>query len=228
MVEEGLIKKQKDQVPIHENEKPFALPSSWKWHRLQESSEYIQRGKGPKYADQGSVRVVSQKCVQWSGFNTDLARYILDSSLEKYQPERFIRSNDLLWNSTGTGTVGRVNRIKDAPPNSLVADSHVTIVRSLLKDSSVIFTYLSSAGVQSRVEPTHSNPLVSGTTNQVELNTSAVNSLPVPLPPLPEQHRIVAKVDELMELCDQLKASLATAQATQLNLTDSLVERAIG
>ena len=48
------------------------------------------------------------------------------------------------------------------------------------------------------------------------------------LPPLPEQRRIVAKVDELMALCDQLKASLATAQATQLNLADSLVEQAIG
>jgi type I restriction enzyme, S subunit len=47
------------------------------------------------------------------------------------------------------------------------------------------------------------------------------------IPPLAEQHRIVAKVDQLMALCDQLKASLATAQATQLNLADSLVEQAI-
>ena len=51
---------------------------------------------------------------------------------------------------------------------------------------------------------------------------------PLPFPPTSEQHRIVAKVDELMALCDQIKASLATAQATQLNLADSLVEQAIG
>ncbi|YCM45179.1 hypothetical protein V2O64_03975 [Verrucomicrobiaceae bacterium 227] len=44
------------------------------------------------------------------------------------------------------------------------------------------------------------------------------------VPPLAEQHRIVAKVDELMALCDQLKASLATAQATQLNLADTLAQ----
>ena len=49
----------------------------------------------------------------------------------------------------------------------------------------------------------------------------------VSIPPLAEQHRIVAKVDELMTLCDALKASLATAQATQLNLADSLVEQAV-
>lgn len=48
-----------------------------------------------------------------------------------------------------------------------------------------------------------------------------------PPPPLAEQHRIVAKVDELMTLCDQLKANLQKAQTTQLHLADSLVEAAI-
>lgn len=52
-------------------------------------------------------------------------------------------------------------------------------------------------------------------------------SYPVSLPPLAEQHRIVAKVDELMALCDQLKSRLSDAQTTQLHLADALVERAI-
>ena len=47
------------------------------------------------------------------------------------------------------------------------------------------------------------------------------------LPPLAEQHRIVAKVDELMALCDALKACLAEAQATQIHLADAIVERAV-
>jgi type I restriction enzyme S subunit len=63
---------------------------------------------------------------------------------------------------------------------------------------------------------------------QPVLNLGRINSLEIGVPPLAEQHRIVAKVDELMALCDQLKASLATAQTTQLNLADSLVEQAIG
>ena len=49
----------------------------------------------------------------------------------------------------------------------------------------------------------------------------------VPVPPLNEQHRIVAKVDELMALCDALKARLAEAQATQICLADAIVERAV-
>lgn len=47
------------------------------------------------------------------------------------------------------------------------------------------------------------------------------------IPPLAEQHRIVAKVDELMALCDALKVRLADAQTTQLHLADAIVERAV-
>ena len=62
---------------------------------------------------------------------------------------------------------------------------------------------------------------------QPNLNTDIIKATWIPLPPLSEQHRVVAKVDELLALCDQLKASLANAQETQLNLTDSIVEQAI-
>ena len=56
---------------------------------------------------------------------------------------------------------------------------------------------------------------------------SNVDDLLIPLPPLEEQHRIVAKVDELMALCDALKARLAEAQTTQIHLADAIVEQAV-
>ena len=49
----------------------------------------------------------------------------------------------------------------------------------------------------------------------------------LPLPPLAEQKRIVAKVDELMSLCDQLSTRLQASQTTQLNLAEALVEGAL-
>ena len=55
---------------------------------------------------------------------------------------------------------------------------------------------------------------------------SAIKAFKVPLPPLAEQHRIVAKVDELMTLCDTLKAKLQSAQTTQQTLTDTIVQQA--
>ena len=66
-----------------------------------------------------------------------------------------------------------------------------------------------------------------GTANQASITQKSIKNFLICLPPIAEQQRIVAKVDELMALCDQLKASLASAQETQLNLTDSLVEQAI-
>ncbi len=223
LIQEGLIKKEKSLPEISDDEKSFLLPSGWEWGRLQDVSSYVQRGKGPRYADFGKVRVVSQKCIQWAGFDLTQARYVDDASLDGYQPERFLRKDDLLWNSTGTGTAGRINVMPEVDPNSLVADSHVTIVRPLVVSSSFLSCYVSAPGIQQRIEPEHENSLVSGTTNQVELNLSAVVRLVVPVPPLAEQHRIVAKVDELMALCDQLEQQQTDSLAAHQTLVETLL-----
>jgi type I restriction enzyme S subunit len=223
LLKERKIKRQQPLPLIEEDEKPFDLPPSWEWVRLQEISEYIQRGKGPKYSDSGKVRVVSQKCIQWSGFDLDVSRYVEDESIAKYQEERFLKNNDLLWNSTGTGTAGRINLIKDIDLKSLVADSHVTVIRTLLKYPGFICNYISSGGVQKRFEPSSENSIVSGTTNQVELNTSTVAKILIPLPSEAEQHRIVAKVDEIMALCDQLEQQQEASTSAHQTLVTTLL-----
>ncbi|WP_422767459.1 restriction endonuclease subunit S [Photobacterium leiognathi subsp. mandapamensis] len=217
LVKEKKIKKPKKLLEISEEEKCFALPVGWECAHLQDLTTYIQRGKGPKYAESGSVKVVSQKCVQNSGFDLAPARYVTDESLDAYQEERFLRDNDILWNSTGTGTVGRANVINDIPYQKIVADSHVTVIRLTNVYSRFLWCFIMAPGVQSRISPDNENALVSGSTKQVELNTSSVISLVVPVAPLAEQHRIVAKVDELMALCDQLeKQTEASIEAHQL------------
>ncbi|MEK7392481.1 MAG: restriction endonuclease subunit S, partial [Fibrobacterota bacterium] len=186
---------------------------------------YIQRGKGPKYADQGRVRVVSQKCVQWTGFDLSPARWIEDRSMDGYGPERFLQPADLLWNSTGTGTAGRI-AIYPGFEEAAVADSHVTVIRPARAIASrYLWCLIASPGVQARIDPGHERSIVSGTTNQVELSTSTVRSLPVPLPPLAEQKRIVAKVDELMALCDKLEALQNQRKAARAVLTKEILGR---
>ena len=78
---------------------------------------------------------------------------------------------------------------------------------------------------QLRIEPGSETSLVSGTTNQVELNINAVASLIIPLPPLAEQHRIVAKVDELMQLCDQLEHKQNNSLQTHRQLVSTLLTK---
>ncbi|WP_413477784.1 restriction endonuclease subunit S [Vibrio hibernica] len=62
---------------------------------------------------------------------------------------------------------------------------------------------------------------------QPNLNVDTVSSTVVPIPPIHEQNRIVAKVDELITICDQLKTKLSESQQTQLHLTDAIVEQAV-
>ncbi len=70
-------------------------------------------------------------------------------------------------------------------------------------------------------------PYITGTA-QPKMNQAKMNSILVMLPPLAEQHRIVTKVDELMAICDQLKEKLQQSQETQVQITDALVDRALG
>ena len=202
-----LIKRPKQLEAVERDEIEFCIPPSWCWTRLGKVTSYIQRGKSPKYASADAPPVVSQKCVQWHGLSLDKARKITYQSLVTYEDIRFLREGDLLWNSTGTGTIGRVIRLID-PPERLVCDSHVTVVRCLFVSSAYIRTWLRTGNVYGLIEER-----AAGSTNQVELTAQMALNQVVPLPPLAEEHHIVAKVDELMALCDRLEAARTEREA---------------
>lgn len=201
LVKVGKIKKPKPLPPITEDEQPFEIPESWQWVRLGEIGRYIQRGRGPKYADFSDYIAISQKCVQWAGFMPHAGRPYASDAFRRLSEERLLRSGDLLWNSTGTGTVGRAVVVSESPALSkMAADSHVTVIRTFPGvETRYLWSFIASPEIQDNLDE-----LTSGTTKQRELNLTTVLGLPVSLPPVAEQERIVAKLDELMPLIDQL------------------------
>ena len=213
LAKNGEMPKAKPLSPIKEDELLFDIPQNWTWTRLCKVTRYIQRGKSPKYASSDGPPVISQKCIQWDGLHLEWAKAITSASIDSYEPIRFLRDGDLLWNSTGTGTIGRVIRV-DNPRDQLVCDSHVTVVRCLLVNERFVQNWLRSFFVYGTIETR-----AAGATNQVELTAAIANNQTIPIPPLAEQHRIVAKVDELMALCDELEA----AQAKREKRRDRLV-----
>lgn len=200
-----------DEMIVPNDEIPYKIPNNWVWTRLEDIASYIQRGKSPKYVDESSIYVISQKCVQWTGFELDKARYTSDEV--KYTEERFLKKGDILWNSTGTGTVGRVCTLEEIDENQkMVADSHVTVVRTSDNViSKCILNYLISNNVQNNLDS-----LTTGSTNQKELTLSSVKNLAIPLPPIEEQKEIVRILDniftkenlinELISLEDKIQA----------------------
>lgn len=181
---------------------PFELPEEWKWVQLENLCTYMQRGKSPKYSDIKRYPVVAQKCNQWDGLHLELALFFDPSTLSSYKAERFLQQDDVLLNSTGTGTLGRVGSYdKEANPYELaVADSHVTVIRAKF---SCLMPYYLKFVLRSDIFQRKLIAAGTGTTKQQELALSKVKQLWIPLPPLEEQRRIVAKLDELKPLVDQ-------------------------
>ena len=186
-----------DEVRSLADEVPFDIPDSWEWVRLIDVCEYIQRGKSPKYSPIKKYPVVAQKCNQWSGFSIEKAQFIEPNSLSSYGPERLLQDNDLMWNSTGLGTLGRMAIYKTAanPYELAVADSHVTVIRPLKQFvlPEYLYYYFANPSVQSVIEDQ-----ADGTTKQKELATATIKAYLTPIPPLDEQRRILAKLSEVL------------------------------
>jgi len=182
-----------------DDEIPFEIPQTWSWVRLDSICSYIHRGKSPKYSDIMKYPVVAQKCNQWSGFSLEKAKFIEPQSLSSYSDEQFLEDEDLMWNSTGLGTLGRMaiyySRLN--PYELAVADSHVTVIRSYKRfvKPKYLYFYFSSNTVQSVIEDKSD-----GSTKQKELATKTVKAYLVPLPPLEEQQRIINKVNEVTSI----------------------------
>ena len=201
LVKAKKLKKQKPLPPITDEDRPFPIPSNWVWARFGEAARYAQRGKSPTYADVSPYLAVSQKCVRWTGFDPALARPYASEAFAALPQDRILSAGDILWNSTGTGTVGRSTVLPESGDfGKMAADSHVTVIRTFPEVlPRFIDAFISSPHIQQNMDD-----LTSGTTKQQELNLGTILELPLPIPPLAEQERIVAKLDEVLPLIDQL------------------------
>ena len=131
----------------------------------------------------------------------ELAQYLDLNAAEKYPDEEYMVNGDIIINSTGGGTMGRVGIFHDTDRLNnmkIVPDGHVTIIRACdMVDYKYLYYFI-------KHNQKYLETQGEGSTNQTELKPITIASLALPLPPLEEQHRIVAKIEKLLPYCDQL------------------------
>lgn len=201
------------QALVPKEQQPYELPKGWVWTRVKEITTRIKRGRTPKYVEKSEVLVFAQKCNQKDGtINLDKAQYLNPDNISKYAPEEYLIDLDTVINSTGTGTLGRVGLYKEADNNTqlkVVPDTHVTIVRAKHHLNPFYMNYY-LLSLKNYLEQQGS-----GSTNQKELKPDTIGNLLFPLPPLPEQQRIVARIESLFAKLDAAREKLQQVLDTQ-------------
>ncbi|MGL6151636.1 MAG: restriction endonuclease subunit S [Aeromonas sobria] len=219
LVKEGKIKKPKALPEIGEEERPFELPEGWECIRLGDLTSKMGSGSTPRggqsaYVSEGIPFLRSQNV--WNeGLRLDDVVYIDENTHLKMEGTKVI-SGDVLLNITGA-SLGRALIFPDSIKEANVSQ-HVTIIR-LLIDELAPFVHLGikSPLVQDLIWGRQVGMAIEG------LSKRTLELFEFPVPPLAEQHRIVAKVKELMALCDQLEQRSESQLAAHQTLVEALL-----
>ncbi len=193
---------------------PYEVPEGWVWITLGEICTFLSRGKSPKYSEERKFPIFAQKCnLKEGGISLKQARFLDPSTIDKWDESYKLKTGDILINSTGTGTAGRTRLFDESFLGAYpfaVPDSHVSVVRTSTKIvSEYVYTYVSSLSTQLYLEEN-----LAGSTNQKELYIGVIERLPLPLPPLAEQQRIVSEIEHwsvLIDTIEQGKENLETS-----------------
>ena len=196
-----------EDVRCIDEEIPYDIPDSWEWVRLKNCCiKEIRRGKSPKYTAKSNTLVFAQKCnTKYNGIDIGLALYLDESTLGRYPNEEYMHDSDVVVNSTGTGTLGRIGfyRTTDNIPGlPIVPDSHVTVIRGF-RSIRAFYLYIFMKANQSVLEKKGE-----GSTNQKELKPITLKEMLVPMPPAAEQQRIENAIITAFSFVEMIEKSL--------------------
>ena len=196
LIKEGKIKKEKPLPEIVEDELPFDIPENWKWVRWGDLSFSIQYGYNAPAKSTGRIKMVRISDIQNGKVIWETVPFcdINEAEIQTY----LLATNDILFARTG-GTVGKSYIVKEIPEDAIYAGY---LIRTRYSDTlcpEYLYYFM-----QTQLYWTQ---LRNGTiaTAQPNCNGQTLSKMILPLPPLAEQKRIVAKLEEILPLCERLK-----------------------
>ena len=196
LIAEKKIKKEKPLAEISEDEIPFDIPESWKWVRWGNLSFSIQYGYNAPAKQAGRIKMVRISDIQNGKVIWDSVPFcdIRDEDLSTY----LLAENDILFARTG-GTVGKSYIVKEIPEEAIYAGYLIRTRYSDMLCPEYLYYFMQTHlyWIQLR------NGTIA--TAQPNCNGQTLSKMILPLPPLAEQKRIVAKIEELLPLCERLR-----------------------
>ncbi len=218
LVFEGKIKKQKSLPEVDEDEEPYALPLSWNWVRFDSVSNTRLGKMLDKAKNKGELRPYLRNTnVQWFNFEIDDLKSMRfeEHELDEY---RVIPGDLVICEG---GEPGRC-AVWQGDVEDMFIQKALHRARPWLGISPFFLQFCLKAAAHSGFL----DQFFTGATIK-HFSGEKLAKYPVPLPPIAEQHRIVAKVDQLMALCDQLKTRLTQTRQLNEQLANTLVEQAV-
>ena len=191
-----------------DEEIPYDIPDTWDWIRLENCCvKEIRRGKSPKYVENSNVLVFAQKCnTKYNGINLELSQCLDESTLGRYPADEYMQDGDIVINSTGTGTLGRVGLYRSSDNSTglaIVPDSHVTIIRGF-SCIQAFYLYAFIKAHQGELEKEGE-----GSTNQKELKPLTLKEMLIAIPPSSEQNRIDSAINAAFSRLAIIEKSLS-------------------
>jgi type I restriction enzyme S subunit len=224
LVKKKEIRREDPLDPIRSAEMPFDVAAGWVWSRIGEAVLFTQYGTSQKSnPSEKGVPVLTMGNVQdglvvWSN-----EKRIPETSEDL--PALYLRKFDILYNRTNSAELVGKTGIYLGDDGVRTFASYLIRLRPSLLSSNPRF--LNMAMNTPEFRETQIVRLIKKQTGQANVNGTALKSMLIPIPPLAEQQRIVAKVDALMALCDRLEASLTLTAATRGRLLDALLAEAL-
>ena len=211
-------------VAIDPEGEPYTLPDTWKWAAL---DQLIISGPQNGISPKPTNRDDAPKAITLTATTSGVFNPIHFKHVEAKIPtdsEFWLKNGDLLFQRGNTREYVGMAAVYQGPPNTFLFPDLIIKVR-ISVNLSTRFAHMAAISPPARAFLSANASGAQAT--MPKINQTTLISLPMPIPPLAEQHRIVAKVDALMALCDRLEASLTATAATRRRLLDALLAEAL-